>query len=285
MGGMPSRTDLEEKRDSLVVLDFDGVIADSIHDSWMTAVNAFTEMFPDHGLPVDGPVPPDGVFEFERRHPELFSDFRRLIPLGNKAADYLAMMRLIARREADGIKDQKDFDAEQARLPLELRERFGALFYEQRIQLQDADPESWAGLIPAFPGLPEAVRELDKRFRLAIATSKDRRSVDVLLYRYGLAGYFSPELILDKAFSYSKRLHLIQLSKSTSVPFDRIRFVDDKTMHLVQVKDLGVQAYLALWGFNTDRERALAQKEGFTLLSLEGLKHLGEPPTIKQPPS
>jgi phosphoglycolate phosphatase-like HAD superfamily hydrolase len=278
MGGMPSRTDFEVKRDGLVVLDFDGVIADSIHDSWMTAVNAFVEMFPNHGLPVDGPIPPDGVFEFERRHPELFSDFKRLIPLGNRAADYLAPLRLIARREADGIKDQKDFDTEQAHLPPELRERFGALFYELRIRLQDADPESWAGLIPAFPSLPEAVRELDKRFRLAIATSKDRRSVDILLRRYGLADCFSPGLILDKAFSYSKRLHLLQLSKSTGVTFDRIHFVDDKTMHLVQVKDLGVRGYLALWGFNTDRERMLAQKEGFTLLSLEGLKHLGEPP-------
>jgi phosphoglycolate phosphatase-like HAD superfamily hydrolase len=271
---MPPPTEAKGKKDGLVVLDFDGVIADSIHDSWLTTVNAFIEMEPDHGLPLDVPLRPNDVFDFERRHPALFADFRRLIPLGNQAANYLVMIRLIAQREADRIRDQKDFDALESLIPIDFRERFGSIFYQKRIRLQDSDPGAWAGIIPSFPGLPETVHDLNERLHLAIATSKDRWSVDYLLRWYGIADCFPSNMILDKNFSYYKKLHLEYFKEKTGIPFDRIHFVDDKVLHLVEVKELGVHNHLAVWGFNTEREWAVARREEIHLLTLEGLKNL-----------
>jgi phosphoglycolate phosphatase-like HAD superfamily hydrolase len=112
-------------------------------------------------------------------------------------------------------------------------------------------------------------------FLLAIATSKDYQSVHLLLNHWGLAQYFEQRNILDKDFAGSKREHLVRFHEEHHIPFSGMHFVDDKVSHLFTVQDLGVHAYLALWGFNTPREHAIAQKSGFRLLSLADLQGLG----------
>jgi phosphoglycolate phosphatase-like HAD superfamily hydrolase len=255
---------------SLLVLDFDGVLADSIHDSVRTSVNAYMEMRPGHGLPLQAPLDTaESVFAFENDHPELFSRFRALIPMGNRAEEYLVIWSLIDSGRPDAVADQSAFEQAKAAIPAGERDAYAARFYGLRIEWQNRDPEAWARLLPPFEGIPESLRRLKERFGLAIATSKDLRSVHLLLKAYGVDDCFAPELILDKEFSYSKRDHLIRLREASGVSFECMHFVDDKLIHLQGVKTLGVRACLALWGFNSEREHRLAAEEGFTLLSLE----------------
>jgi phosphoglycolate phosphatase-like HAD superfamily hydrolase len=254
----------------LLALDFDGVISNSIHDSVRTSVNAYMETRPGHGLPLRSPLDSaESVFEFERVHPGIFSRFRRLIPMGNRAEEYLVIWTLIDSGRADRIADQADFDRVRLEIPAADRDAYAGRFYGLRIEWQNRDPAAWARLLPAFDGIPAALDVLKDRFELAVATSKDMRSVNLLLREYGVEDRFAPELILDKEFSYSKRDHLRRLRELSGLPFDRMVFVDDKLIHLQAVKDLGVRACLALWGFNSEEEHRLAAGEGFTLLGLE----------------
>ena len=117
----------------------------------------------------------------------------------------------------------------------------------------------------------DMVREAYENYVCAIATSKDHQSVDILLRKYKLTDCFQRENILDKEFAESKRDHLTQFHEKHNVPFKDIHFIDDKVSHLIKVKDLGVQAYLAVWGFNTEREHEIALEHGFKLLRLEAL--------------
>jgi phosphoglycolate phosphatase-like HAD superfamily hydrolase len=259
----------------LLILDFDGVISNSIHDSVRTSVNAYMEVRPDHGIPLKAPLDTaESVFAFEKRHPELFARFRRLIPMGNRAEEYLVIWSLIDSGRADAVADQSGFERARQAIPLRLREAYAGRFYGLRVEWQDRDPEVWARLLPPFEGIPEALRGLKDRFGLAVATSKDLRSVHLLLRNYGVDDCFPPEWILDKEFSYSKRDHLLRLREISGLPFDRMHFVDDKLIHLQAVKDLGVHACLAQWGFNSEQEHRLAAEEGFTLLSLEAFGRL-----------
>ncbi len=255
--------------DSLLVLDCDGVIADSIHDSVRTSVNAYMDMRPGHGLPLKARLEtPESVFAFENDHPEIMSRFRALIPMGNRAEEYLVIWSLIDSGLAAAIRDQAAFDIAGSAIPSAERDAYAGRFYGLRVEWQNRDPESWARLLPPFAGVPAALRSLKNRFRLAMATSKDLRSVHLLLKNYGVEDCFAPELILDKEFSYSKRDHLVRLMEVSGVPFSRMHFVDDKLIHLQAVKDLGVKACLAAWGFNSEREHRLAAEEGFTVLGL-----------------
>ncbi|MFH1940797.1 MAG: HAD hydrolase-like protein [bacterium] len=262
----------------ILVFDFDGVLCNSVHDSLMTAVNTYIQFVPDHRLPVEEPLDADRVFRFEEEHPSFFDQFSRLMPMGNFARDYFIVIRIVEKNETDRIDDQSLFDEYKRSIPTADLTSYQTLFYKNRSAMRENDPESWAGLLPPFPGILDAVRSLSQQFICAIATSKDRKSVDMLLKHWGMAKYFLPDNILDKDFAQSKREHLTRFHEKQRVPFSRIHFIDDKVSHLLSVKTLGVQAYLALWGFNTEREHEIARKEGFILLRLEELTSIGNRP-------
>jgi len=261
-----------ENHKPLLVFDFDGVLCDSIHDSFMLSLNTYIEIEPHHRLPLDSPLHPVApVFAFEKSHPELLEAFRNLLPMGNRAEDYYAIWTIIDTKKGEQIQTQEDFDQFKSRFSQERMEAYAEKFYAHRAYWQKNNPMVWAKLLPPFPGIPEAVENLSKRFFLSIATSKDRASVDFLLDLYGIQKFFLPEYILDKDFARSKRDSFLYFHQQLGLPFQKMHFIDDKVLHLVAVKDLGVKGYLALWGYNTPREHQVAQNHGFILLELSQL--------------
>ncbi len=262
------------KSKKILIFDFDGVIADSIHESFMTAVNTYIQMVPDHSLPVSSPLKADRLFEFEKKQREIFQRFEQFMPLSSSAGDYYGVFQMMEHHDLNKIKNQTHFTQYTMSINEKKREHYNKLFYKNRAILQKKDTEGWAHLIPPFPGIVEAIATLSERFTLCIATSKDRPSVDILLKYYGLNDYFDAENILDKDFAHSKREYIIRFHENLHVPYHHIHFIDDKVLHLLSVKDLGIHAYLALWGYNNKREHKTAQKEGFILLQLENLKNI-----------
>ncbi len=103
----------------------------------------------------------------------------------------------------------------------------------------------------------------------AIATSKDRRSVDLLLDSYEARELFPPERILDKETGPDKAAHLRRLGEMLALPPQEMTFVDDKVNHLDAVAPLGVRCALAGWGYNGCREHELARERGYPVLTLE----------------
>jgi phosphoglycolate phosphatase-like HAD superfamily hydrolase len=258
----------------ILILDFDGVICNSIHDSYLTALNTYTELMPDHSLPWQKNSDQASIFEFEEQYPLYFDQFSRLIPLGNFAEDYFIIIRLLETKKVPTIRNQEDFELLKKSLSADQLHLYSETFYRNRYRMQEETPASWARLLPSFPGIQEALPVLSQRFLLAIATSKDIRSVNILLDHYGLTQYFPRQNILDKDFAQNKRDHLIRFHEMHRIPFPDLYFIDDKVSHLMDVKDLGIRGYLAIWGFNTTREHRIAESNGFTLLDLDDLLQL-----------
>lgn len=264
-----------KKMNKMVVFDFDGVISNSIHDSYVTALNTYIGLVNDHHLPVQKPVDPAAdIFAFEKKYPELFQAFRTLLPMGNRAEDYYVFMQVMDQNLVSRVQDQNDFEKFKATLSKTEMVEYSRAFYARRSMQQKKDPEAWSEMLPAFPGMIEAIQALSRRFILTIATSKDRESVDLQLSHYGLTPVFPDRHIVDKDFAESKRDHLNYLQKTFGIPFPSIYFIDDKVLHLVSVKDLQVRCFLAGWGFNTARECEIAVQEGFHVLQLEELARL-----------
>lgn len=258
----------------ILVFDFDGVISNSIHDSFMTAINTFIEFVPNHSLPLKESLTMDSVFLFEREYSDIFNKYYQLMPMSNFADDYYVLIQLIEKKEIEEVHNQADFDSYKASIQKSKLVSFKKLFYQKRVEMQKKDIKSWARLLQPFPGIREAIPLLSQRFILAIATSKDRLSVNIVLENSGLSDYFFTDNILDKDFATNKRDHLTRFHEEHDISFQDIHFIDDKVLHLVSVKELGVRNYLALWGFNSDREYEIARREGFVLLHLEDLKNL-----------
>ena len=261
--------------ESILIFDFDGVLCNSIHDSLFTALQAYSDAVPGHKLPWAKGTERTRIFQFEKENAGFFHQFTDLMPLGNFAQDYFVFLRLLETDSVKSIHSQNDFNTFKKTLPEEQLRSYEEIFYRNRVGMQNENPDEWVQLLPCFEGMKESIPELAHRFLLAIATSKDYQSVHLLLNHWDLAKYFSRENILDKDFAESKREHLVKFQEEHGIPYSAMHFIDDKLSHLFAVQDLGVQAYLALWGFNTVREHDLARKSGFHTLSLEDLPEFG----------
>jgi phosphoglycolate phosphatase-like HAD superfamily hydrolase len=270
----------------LLALDFDGVISDSAPEAFVVALRTWCEMRPGSRLGdrrelLDGAVAPS----LERVSADpLFADFLAMMALGNRAEDYA--VELDAIEAGASIPDQAAYDRYKDGVDAGRLRAFHKRFYRVRAALFEADPERWHGLMACYPGIPGLLRRRAGDVVLAIATSKDRRSVARLLEAYGIDDLFPEGRVLDKETGVSKRDHLEHLHRVHGAGYPEMAFVDDKVNHLDAVAPLGVQCGLAAWGYNGDREVALARAHGHRVLGLDDVEEqlFGSPGSPSQEP-
>ncbi|MBW2242307.1 MAG: HAD family hydrolase [Deltaproteobacteria bacterium] len=245
----------------LLALDFDGVISDSAREAFVVALRSFRELRPACGLP-----------EIARASeaPDLYAAFVDRMPLGNRAEDFAVVLATLDAGVP--LPDQAAYDAFHASLDADELAAFHTRFYEVRSAWAAKDPEGWLAEMSPYPEVLPVLKRHANDVILAIATAKDRASVERLLVRYGIASLFPPERVLDKEAGRSKRAHLEALAGRTGVAFSDITFVDDKLNHLASVASLGVRCALASWGYNGEREVRAARSQGHQVLRLESLE-------------
>ena len=193
-----------------------------------------------------------------------------MMPLGNRAEDYA--VALDALDSGVQLPDQTAYNRFKADLDPDWMRSFHERFYRVRAAMTAADPAAWHRLMGPYPGITELLRRRAGDALLAIATSKDRRSVGKLLEAYGIADLFPEGRVLDKETGVSKRAHLEHLHRGFGVSYTETTFVDDKVNHLDAVAPLGVRCGLAAWGYNGEREVALARARGYLVLGLDDVE-------------
>jgi len=242
-----------------LVLDFDGVIAQSAPESYRIALRAYLQLNPESSLT-------------RRESEELYRGFVELMPLGNRAEDFGVALR--ALESGAKITDQETYDAFYNSQDATWRDEFHGLFYQLRAAFAASDPVGWRALLPPYGTFLEVLRRHAGEVPLAIASAKDRASVHALLESYGVEDLFPPELILDKETGIHKTSHLEHLHHLLGFAYPGFTFVDDKVNHLDAVSRLGVRCALAAWGYNGRRERALARTHGHLVCRLDDVERL-----------
>ncbi|MCA9261718.1 MAG: HAD family hydrolase [Planctomycetales bacterium] len=253
-----------------LALDFDGVISNSAVESFLIALQTQVDLQPNSPLAAlvkslftDQPIPEADCVAAT----SAYQAFIDLMPLGNGAEDYGVAMAMVER----GITtdDQQSYNALRSEYDLDYLLEFHNRFYATRHALAAAYPREWRRLMRPYPGITASLREWSQGVRLALATAKDRPSVDALLEDYGIADLFPSSLILDNEAGSNKTAHLNAIADRLSIELHEATFIDDKVNHLDSVAPLGVRCVLAGWGYNTPREHALAEERGYLVCSLD----------------
>jgi len=245
-----------------LVMDFDGVVSDSVREAFIVAIRTYRGLCPDS--PLESADAGAGLHR-------LFGPFMDLMPLGNGAADYGTI--LAALQAGADLPDQTTYDAFRAGLDPDWLERYVRRFYEVRSEMAAADPEGWRGLMrPYAPFLDLLRRRAGGGVAYAIATSKDGGSVEVLLRDYGIADLIPIDRVVDRGAGPRKSAHLELLRDRLGLDFGAMTFIDDKVNHLDSVASLGVRCALAAWGYNGRREHELAAERGYLVCGLENVE-------------
>ena len=253
----------------LLALDFDGVISDSAPEAFVVALRTYRELREGTRLATleDALGAPAAPAPGRIAGEPLYAGFLEMMALGNRAEDYGA--ELLALEEDKRIPDQEAYDRHKDAIDAAWLRAYHKRFYQLRAEMLAADAEGWHRLIAPYDPFLDILRRHAGEVVMAVATSKDRRSVGILLQAYGVAHLFPDGHVLDKETGANKAAHLEHLHERLGIDYSEMVFIDDKVNHLDAVAPLGVRCALAGWGYNGEREARLARDRGYLVCGLD----------------
>jgi len=245
----------------VLVLDFDGVIADSQMECLFVGFNTYLDFNQDTKL-FDGRKFTFDNFDFLiQKHREEVGQYKSLRPYVIDAFCYYAISYIIERNII--IERQDDYNELREKLAKNIYGHFISAFYEERHKLIENNINDWLSLVKPYKQVISAVINLINTFNLAISTNNRKFTIDAFFRKHGI----NPKIVIDSSFGSDKKLHIENIKNSLGADFNDIYFVDDQIRNLIKLLPLGVHCYLATWGYNTKKQHEEAKKLGAVLLS------------------
>jgi phosphoglycolate phosphatase-like HAD superfamily hydrolase len=221
-----------------LVLDFDGVICDSIDEcfasSWAAYYHFFLGRHPSY-MPVG-----------------LRRDFARLRPLVRGGADFMLIQEMLDRGES--AASQSEFDALARAAGDEKLRLFHDLFYKARAEMLEKDRQSWLAMNRIYPHVAAFFYRLPVGAPVYILSTKKPEFIAEVLSAKGIE--LPRERIL---YSGSEKKLAIVTNVGREGGFTETTFVDDQIDHLLCEEAAPpdftrrsiprIRTFLASWGY------------------------------------
>jgi phosphoglycolate phosphatase-like HAD superfamily hydrolase len=211
-----------------LVLDFDGVICDSIDECFAASWTAFHALYrkADAGYPTL----------------EAKAAFARMRPFIRTGEDFVVIQDLLWRKEK--VRDQKDFDDATRRAGSENRALFRNLFYQARTDLLERDRATWLGLNRIYPHMAAAFSFLPPGAPLFILSTKKPRFIAEILAAHGIE-IEEERIFLSESEPKLAATERIRLNGG----FSKAILVEDQIDAIVGNSNPKIHVYLASWGY------------------------------------
>lgn len=216
--------------EKIIILDFDGVICNSIDECLLTSYNTY----------------------FSKNHKSL-----NYVP--NENRNFFYKHRHFVRPAREFALIHKAFDQSISNLNLDkfntmlkteisLLENFERDFFAERNMLKQ-DKEHWLSLHKLYPEMKIFLEETDQKF--FILTTKDSESVTMLSDYFNftsrILGIYSKEISNNKKEIFD----VFFLDNKFDLESSEIIFVDDNEWHLNDVESFPIKLYFAKWGYSS----------------------------------
>lgn len=218
---------------ALLVLDFDGVICDSLPECFVSSWYAYHVL--ERGCAPDA-VPRDA-----------FSRFAALRPYIRSGEDYLLIHDLM--RQGLALASQGEFDARIGEAGPSRMEHYKAILYQARETLLGDSPEYWCRLNPIYPHMREGLLALDPAANVFILSTKRAPFIIKILASAGVS--FAEERVLYSG-SRPKGEMIGEILGRTECR--RAVFIDDQVDHFTGAAGwsrggITIDCRLASWGY------------------------------------
>ena len=234
---------------SLVVLDFDGVICDSAPENAATAWRVCQFLWPER-FPA-GPVPAEAVERFCAVRPYMETGYQAIL-----------MTRLMSEgapfeQYTTGLAEWQP--RHLARLGLTKAELQG-LFGGERDRWISTNLAGWLSYNRYYPQAANVLARLQQKARVLILTTKERRFVQQLMLREGVP--VAAEDIYGLHEIVNKETTLAEFVSSGE--YAHVAFVEDRLATLERMLPVEalkeVRLAYAPWGYTTPEQRAAAAR-------------------------
>lgn len=241
------------KPHTILALDFDGVIADSIKECLVSGYNAYANY-----------TGGETISSYQDLNPHWAAEARRLRNFIRNGEDYVYIAH--ALQQDRSIQHQQDFDEFLNENP-HLRDTFFDHMYQQRITFSKAFPERWAQLNPLYEGMRDFLQQFPDKKHLYIITTKKLVFVHKILDANQIQ--LINDHIRDTSGHVTKRQIIQDILEDRNIRPEQFVFVDDQVDTLIKVQPTKVQVILAAWGYNTDVQQEKARQHNIPVYTLE----------------
>ena len=249
---------------NILALDFDGVVADSQYEALYTSFHAYINLTKKTRLFGGEEFACKDMRIIKKKYKKDVKEYVRLRPYVIKATDYYVILRAM-----DGhlkVKGSSDFKKLVKKYEIESRE-FNSEFYRLRNKFQTRMLVDWCKLTLPYKKIVNHCKKI-KNLMVIFVTNNESLTLIETLNEFGIN--VKKDRIFDWKFGTNKKEKIKAVAIKYKIPLNDIYFVDDQIESLIKVKEIGVNCYLALWGYNNKEQRELAKKEGIILLTEKG---------------
>ena len=212
---------------TVLVLDFDGVICDSIDECFAVSWVAYHALFRK---------------DTAASSPAARRNFARLRPFIRSGEDFLIIQEVLSTGSA--VRDQAEFDELSRRAGAGKRAVFRQLFYAQRSEMLAKDRDSWLALNRVYPHMKKAFGVLGPGAPLYVLSTKEPQ--------------FIAEILSANQIEIPRQRILESVSEPKLVTTERLRaeggfqdaiLVEDQVDHLRENRNPHIRGFLAAWGY------------------------------------
>ncbi|MEY4718685.1 MAG: hypothetical protein RL563_1303 [Pseudomonadota bacterium] len=242
--------------DSLIyALDFDGVICDSAIETALSGWKAARQIWPDMAQE----APTERVEQFRQVRPIIETGYEAILTL-RLLEQGKSLSKIYREHKTDFEKLMHEADVTSDELK--------TLFGETRDRWIAEDQQQWVAKNPLYSGIAEKLRGLGNTTWYVI-TTKQERFVKEILKSHGIS------LTDDRLFGLDRKLSKVEVLQELlpQHPNQTLCFVEDRLPTLIKVAEEAalkpIKLVFALWGYNTDDDKAQARHHGFSCQTLE----------------
>jgi len=253
----------------ILAVDYDGVISDSALKSLFISHNAYCKYFGSGEKRNFG----GELFTFDnweerlKQYKKEMDNYRRLRSYIELSGDFFAIIKIM--EEQVQIKDQQEFIAYRNKLQFDYH-FFRELFFQEKEKLQKKNFKKWFFLSPVFKEVVKGIQRFTKEGqKVVIATSNLGEAIHSAFQPEYLGFKMDIEDIFDKNFGKHKAEHMQAIAKKYSAKLNEIYFVDDQLSYLMGTDALGVNVFLAGWGYCTESQKEEARKAKIPIIEEE----------------
>lgn len=246
------------KKGRILALDFDGCIVDSVMEalfvsyfSYRKHINRKTKIFDNKEPQINDFSRLASDYQSQVRG---FREYRHHI---KDASDYAVILYIIEHNLK--VSSDDEFFKIKEFIPAHNLRKYYDCFYSTRAEVIKNDFDAWARLAPGFNCIGE-IRKLTNKYKTVIATTNNRESVIGVLSEPYLNLNIRKEDIVDLHISTDKIIQMKYIVSKYEVKFADIHFLDDNLNQLLTVRPLGINVYLASWGYCTDEQKNFARR-------------------------
>ncbi|MDZ7725740.1 MAG: hypothetical protein U5R06_23665 [candidate division KSB1 bacterium] len=240
-----------ERQTDLLMLDFDGVITQSIDECLVSGHNAYADY--------RGGSRVERIADLDREWVDTARYLRSFIRNGE---DYVYIAHALASGEK--VNDQDDFDAFK-QSNIDLKDTFFDRFVQARHSFARSRPEQWCELSPLYPGMAGFLKDYEPGNNLYIITTKLLVFVREILSFHNID--LQQENLFDTRDGRSKSQIITDILANRQISKKQCYFLDDQVDTVIKVYPTGIHAILALWGYNNPEQVETARSRNIETMT------------------